>query len=108
MGKEDVFDFAKDPLKSWQKGPPPIARRTDPQTSHDGARDVTSSGRRSAQKRKILARLLEGPATARDLVEIAVNYRARISDLRKQGVDIVCDTSAKPAAIYRIPRHEGL
>jgi len=36
----------------------------------------------------ILERLRRGPATARELVGIALNYRARISDLRAAGHNI--------------------
>ena len=38
--------------------------------------------RLTAQNAAILARLRQGPATARDLIDIALNYRARISEIR--------------------------
>lgn len=40
------------------------------------------------QSQQILERLRRGPATARELAGIALNYRARISDLRAIGHDI--------------------
>lgn len=40
------------------------------------------------QKERILARLLQGPATCRDLNDIAFRYSARIAELRDEGHDI--------------------
>lgn len=68
----------------------PISRKYDPATSKLGEAGVNQSGRRANQCQKILARLKAGPATNRELVEIAINYRARISDLRAMGYEIVC------------------
>jgi hypothetical protein len=47
--------------------------------------------RLAGQISRILARLKEGPATARELSDISLNYRARLSDLRKHGYVIRCD-----------------
>jgi hypothetical protein len=44
--------------------------------------------RLSNQTERIVERLREGPATARQLLVIALNYRARVSDARKGGHDI--------------------
>jgi hypothetical protein len=44
--------------------------------------------RLSNQTERIVERLREGPATARQLLAIALNYRARISDARKAGYDV--------------------
>lgn len=45
--------------------------------------------RLSRQAEAMLARLQAGPATNRELVGIGLNYRARISDLRAAGYDVV-------------------
>lgn len=44
--------------------------------------------RLSGQNQAILERLRRGPATNRQLMSIALNYRARISDLRAHGYDV--------------------
>ena len=41
-----------------------------------------------SQKERILARLRKGPATNRELNEIAFRYSARISELRDEGHNI--------------------
>ena len=69
---------------------PPITRMTDPESSHIAATKLIKSGRRVSQKQKILERLQQGPATNTELVKIAINYRARVSDLRLDGYDIIC------------------
>jgi len=43
------------------------------------------------QNAAILERLQQGPATNRELCNFALNYRARISDLRKAGYTVVVD-----------------
>jgi len=68
----------------------PITRKTDPPSSHEAADKLINSGRRASQKQKILARLRQGPATNSELVAMSLNYRARISDLRADGYDIIC------------------
>lgn len=44
--------------------------------------------RPKTQKEHILARLQRGPATNRDLNNIAFRYSARIAELRDEGFDI--------------------
>lgn len=66
----------------------PIARNTDPDTSHRAAEQVTSSGRRLGQKWKILERLRKGPATNVELAALSLKYTSRISDLRHDGFTI--------------------
>lgn len=44
--------------------------------------------RLAGQCAKIIARLRKGPATNRELCEIGLNYRARISELRQAGWNI--------------------
>ena len=51
---------------------------------------------------KILARLREGPATNRELAEIALNYRARTSDLRNAGYTIDCERKPGGKSIYTL------
>lgn len=41
--------------------------------------------RLSAQNAAIVQRLLQGPATNHELSQLALNYRARISEIRKAG-----------------------
>ena len=47
--------------------------------------DPGEQARLSAQSARILARLEQGPATRRELTDIALNVTARISDLRAAG-----------------------
>lgn len=44
--------------------------------------------RLTGQNLAILERLQRGPATAKELVQYGLNYRARISDLRAAGYDV--------------------
>lgn len=70
--------------------PHTLARRDSPATSHAAAREIVDSGAGAKQLTEILGLLRLRPATARELVAIAVNYRARISDARKAGYRIEC------------------
>jgi len=55
-----------------------IARRDDPQTSHDGDRRVTSSGDRAEQQLAVLAWVREYPGrTSRELSDIATRNGAK-------------------------------
>ena len=60
--------------------------------------------RLSAQNAAILARLQRCPASNRELVEIAINFRARISDLRAAGYNIPApvEDRASGVAWYRL------
>jgi hypothetical protein len=46
--------------------------------------------RLSSQCERILALLHRGPATNRQLSDLALNYKARVSDLRKAGYRVEC------------------
>jgi predicted HTH transcriptional regulator len=75
-----LFDFADAPL----------ARATDPQTSHDAARNVTASGTRAAHCATILAAVKANPgSTAGELAEFTgidrVEVGRRLPDLRNAG-----------------------
>jgi hypothetical protein len=65
-----------------------LARRSDPETSHEAAREAVESGRLSKQCEQILERLRCGPAPSSELAAIAQKYTGRISDLRKRGYRI--------------------
>lgn len=72
---------------------------------------VTAAGevrRLAGQNAKILARLEDGPATRRELAEIAVNVTARISDLRHAGHEVRCLEKPNGASSYWLvkPRSE--
>jgi hypothetical protein len=54
-----------------------------------GAPAAEERKRLSAQAVRILDRLVVGPATNRDLSQIALKYTSRISDLRQAGYDVV-------------------
>ena len=60
--------------------------------------------RLAGQNAAILERLRAGPATNRELAGMALNYRARISDLRALGHEILCvDQDHKSGlAFYRL------
>jgi len=67
---------------------------TDPHVKQLG--DVV---RFTTQNDVILDRLEQGPAANYQLAELAINYRARISDLRAHGYGIHCDRSN---GVYRL------
>lgn len=52
----------------------------------------------------ILARLEAGPATNRELSQIALNYKARASELRQAGYGVVCYNHDKRTGLswYRL------
>ena len=59
----------------------------------------------SKQCRAVLERLQRGPATSRELCYIAINYRARISELREHfGLTIHCEELSGMPSIYSIVR----
>lgn len=50
----------------------PIARETDPETSHLAAEEVTASGRRAVQQHAVLAAVMTQPGlTSRELAQAA-------------------------------------
>jgi len=69
----------------------PIHRRSDPASSEIGAREVTASGRRDAQKMEVLHALRQHPMmSSRDLAEACGMDRhmvaRRLPDLREDGL----------------------
>lgn len=68
--------------------PHTLARTSDPSTSHAAAREIVESGAGENQCQAILELLRLRPATAKELVALASNFRARVSDLRKAGYKI--------------------
>lgn len=79
---------------------PPVARRSDPATSHEAAREVEP--RRGTQCAAILARLRVGPATNAELAGIALKYTSRLSDLRALGYSIRATPVADGVVSYRL------
>jgi len=65
-----------------------LARRDDPPTSHEAARELVASGRLSRQCQIILDLLEVGPCSSSRLAGVAQNNTARISDLRRKGYAI--------------------
>lgn len=61
----------------------PLFKLCDPQV-----RDTVEAPRLSTQCQKILDRLKAGPATNRELAEIALKYTGRLSDLRASGFSV--------------------
>lgn len=58
--------------------------------------------RLSDQCERILDRLRRGNATNGQLAEIALNYRARVSELRAAGYTIICSRSRTGLGWYRL------
>lgn len=80
-----AFTFARDAVLTPPASQEPVIQVRD---TH-----VTSPAKVKRLMRsslKILARLQEGPATARELMAIAIGYRQRLSDLRAHHYVIVC------------------
>lgn len=69
---------------------------TDPNVRTDAKK------RLSGQNRKILDRLIEGPARLREICLIAAKYTSRISDLRKAGCTIECREQPDGNSIYTL------
>lgn len=113
MVSEPLIDFAKSHAQ-----PPPLARATDPVTSHVAARRVVASGVWDSQKNQIrhaLATALRDriyPPTSRELATFAAMDRytvaRRLPDLEKEGRvekagKRVCTISGTPAVTWRLP-----
>ena len=56
---------------------------------------------------RILARLEQGPATARELADITLKYTQRLSDLRKAGYDVQCSEAAGGLSTYYLRGARG-
>lgn len=90
----------------------PIARHTDPQTSHLAAQAITASGVRDSQKRELLAWMRRDGAT-RTSMEIAIHgnfdrytVARRLPDLRRDGFvrqceQKICTITGRPACGWR-------
>lgn len=98
MGKtshsEQQEMFPPPPLLPFQGGKPqpsPLARRTDPASSHAAAEHVESTGKAKADCERLLEVLRLRPIFNYELPNIAgLNGTARVSDLRKLGYTIEC------------------
>ena len=67
-----------------------LCRKTDPPTSREAAVKLIESCRRPSQCERILERLRQGSVLNSELSRIALNYTARIGDLRAKGYQIDC------------------
>lgn len=63
--------------------------------------DEQERQRLDLQRDRVLARLRQGPATARELGEVC-SYRQRISELRQMGHRIHCEVHRGGKSIYRL------
>lgn len=70
-----LFDQTPAPYRPYQSIPAHVEAEAQP--------------RLSRQNQAVLARLQRGPATNRELAEIALKYTGRISELRDAGYDVV-------------------
>lgn len=65
--------------------------------------DETEHRRLSSQSLRILHRLQQGPATARELSVLSLKYTSRVSDLRKAGYVVQCEhDTATGRSVYRL------
>ena len=69
----------------------------------------TEAPRLSRQCREILDRLRKGKASNKELATIALNYRARVSDIRAVGYEIVCVSHDRKSglAVYELMEGES-
>lgn len=69
--------------------------------------DPAEIRRLSGQSARILQRLQEGPATARELAALSLKYTSRVSDLRKAGHDVRCREEGGKSTYWLVkPRTE--
>jgi predicted HTH transcriptional regulator len=88
----------------------PLARSTDPSTSHAAAKAVTESGQRDSQKAKVLRALQNNPRmTSQELAGVGGFDRymvaRRLPDLERDGMvrkagERACNVSGTPAVIW--------
>lgn len=64
--------------------------------------DKASKKRWNAQAASILARLLMGSASNRELATMALSYTRRISDLREEGHQIECKRHGGGVTFYHL------
>lgn len=90
---------------------PPIARATDPETSHVAASEHTNNGRRAAHAERILAVVRAHPGwTYREIARLvpeleAVEVQRRLADLADLGRVVrgearACKVSGRPAQTW--------
>ena len=98
LRKTKTIQTSEKPI--WYPEPTHI-KPTDPQV-----RDSVQEPRLSAQSVAILERLKIGPATNKELAGIALNYRARISDLRAAGyvIELADYKDETGAGLYELRR----
>ncbi len=85
------FITEAEPLASFQGGDAKaLARRSDPENSHEAARHIVESGGQESQCAAILDLLRLRPVTAKELVKLSVKYTSRISEIRQAGHHIEC------------------
>lgn len=72
----------------------------DPNVLHSDVRRLTG------QNAAVLERLQVGAATNRELCKLSLNYRARISDLRRFGYKIACErvNDGSGVSYYRLAK----
>ena len=98
-----LFDFMEPPRRPWEVEPakpavPASVPLRDPTVHPDEA------PRLNEQCRAILVRLQAGRATNHDLAGIALNYRARVSDLRGIGyrIDVIERDRKTGVSVYAL------
>lgn len=72
--------------------------------------DAREAKRLSAQAHRILERLRQGPASNRELAQGALNYRARISEIRAAGFNVAVtarDYKTGVALYALVEEHDG-
>lgn len=90
------------------------ARRTDPQSSHDAARNVESSGKATKHRDMIIAALKEhGPGTAHEIAKDAglnnVEVSRKMSELERESFVVrdhtlaICSITGKKLTQWMIP-----
>ena len=73
-----------------------------PRDSH--VTDPSEIRRLTKQAEDVLRRLQQGPASARELSQIALKYTSRVSDLRKAGYDVRCNERGTYFLVKDFPR----
>ncbi len=90
---------------------PPIARTTDPETSHVAAENITNSGTRARHAAKILAAIVANPgSTCGELAELTGLHRSAVSkrlpDLNKAAR--IFTTGASGARVCKVQKTRQL
>ena len=82
---QTALDFSSRPIAPASPTLPPLERQ-----------------RLSNQNARILARLQQGPATNRELSEMALKYTGRLSELRQAGFAVTAEKRANGLTVYRL------